>query len=93
MNESIRILPSYYGEHDNTLETKGCYSFAVANKGSVRAYLWGVIELEPGQQESFDNINGLPYGENVKLDFAKADGEKRVLLTLAIKSGGDPCGE
>lgn len=92
MENGMRIIPAYYGQHDTALETKGCYSFSVANKGTVKAYLWDIVELEPGQQEPFHNINGWPYGENVKLAFAKGEGEKRILLTMAVKIEA-PCGE
>lgn len=90
--EGIRIVPAYYGENDNILEIKGCYSFSIANKGTLKAYIWGTVEIEPGGQESFENINGWPYVENAKLEFAKGAGEKKVLLTKAVKIGG-VCGE
>ena len=82
--DGIRIVPNTYGESDPNIDVKGCYSFVVYNLGTVKAYIWGTVELLPNESVSFPNIDGMPYAENAPIEFS-GSGTKQLLVIKAIK--------
>ena len=77
-------MPYTYGEGDILLDVKGCYSFVIYNLGTAKVIIMGTVEILPGESFPFPNIHGLPYAENIKLEYS-GSGTKEVLVMKAIK--------
>ncbi len=68
-----RSSASQYDGNSNVLDIAGCLSFYIKNTGNVRAYLFGILPVEPREFVEFDSPNGLPFVNDVNLEFASAN--------------------
>lgn len=65
-----RSSAGQYDSNSNALDVAGCVSFSIKNTGNVRAFLFGILPVEPMEFLEFKSPNGLPFSNDVNLEFA-----------------------